>query len=88
MVALMRRQSGLLESLLVPCRYDLKYSIHITLHYHTTLRATPTQLVFGRDAILNIRHKADWNYIKNQKQKLINKNNEREIPREGNTSIE
>jgi hypothetical protein len=28
--------------------------------YHTTLHATPTQLVFGRDMILNIKFKADW----------------------------
>ena len=29
-------------------------SFAIRATYHTTLRATPTQLVFGRDAILNI----------------------------------
>ena len=40
---------------------------------HTTTRATPSQLVFNRDAIHNINFKADWNYIKNQKQQLINK---------------
>ena len=27
--------------------------------YHTTLQATPAQLVFGRDSILNIKHEAD-----------------------------
>ena len=46
--------------------------------YHTTLRATPTQLVFGQDALMNIKFEADWALIKDQKQKLINKNNERE----------
>ena len=46
--------------------------------YHTTLKATPMQLVFGRDAILNTKFQANWNYIKNSKQKLIQKNNERE----------
>ena len=46
--------------------------------YHTTLEATPSQLVFGRDAILPIQHQADWSYIKNKKQKLINSNNVRE----------
>ena len=45
---------------------------------HTTLRATPTQLVFGRDAILNISFEADWQYIKERKQKLIVQNNKRE----------
>ena len=43
--------------------------------YHTTLRATPAQLVFGRDAILNIKYEANWQYIKQRKQQLINKNN-------------
>ena len=45
---------------------------------HTTLGATPSQLIFGRDAILNISHTANWALIKERKQKLINKNNERE----------
>ena len=31
--------------------------------YHTTLQASPMQLVFGRDAILNIKHVADWEHI-------------------------
>ena len=42
---------------------------------HTTLRATPTQLVFGRDALLNISFQADWECIKERKQKLILQNN-------------
>ena len=46
--------------------------------YHTTLQATPAQLVFGRDMILPISVQADWNRIKNRKQKEINRNNERE----------
>jgi hypothetical protein len=29
--------------------------------YHTTLQATPCQLVFGRDMIHNIASKANWN---------------------------
>ena len=40
---------------------------------HTTLQATPAQLVFGRDAILNVKFEADWNLIKQRKQTLINK---------------
>ena len=46
--------------------------------YHTTLESTPAQLVFGRDSILPIQHPADWKYIQNQKQKLINSYNMRE----------
>ena len=45
---------------------------------HTTLGATPMQLVFGRDAILNLSHEANWQLIKIRKQELIKKNNERE----------
>jgi transposase InsO family protein len=45
---------------------------------HTTLQKTPGQLVFGRDMIFNISHEANWKYIKDRKQKLINKNNLRE----------
>ena len=30
--------------------------------------ATPMQLVCGQDAILNIKHEANWNYIREQKQ--------------------
>jgi hypothetical protein len=31
--------------------------------YHTTLKATPCELEFGRDMIHNITFKADWNRI-------------------------
>ena len=33
------------------------------------------QLVFGRDAILNVKHKANWAYIKSQRDKISCKNN-------------
>ena len=45
---------------------------------HTTTRATPSQLVFSRDAMHNVGFKADWQYIKDRKQKLILQNNKRE----------
>ena len=45
---------------------------------HTTARATPTQLVFGRDAMLNASFEADWQFIRERKQKLIVQNNKRE----------
>jgi hypothetical protein len=45
---------------------------------HTTTRATPTQLVFGRDALLNVSFEANWQCIRDRKQKLITKNNARE----------
>ena len=45
---------------------------------HTTMRATPMQLVFGRDAILNIGFQADWEYIKDRRTKVILQNNRKE----------
>ena len=46
--------------------------------YHTTLQATPAQLVFGQDSILNIQFDANWNFIKARKQAIIRKNNQNE----------
>jgi len=46
--------------------------------YHTTLKNTPGQLVFGRDMIFNIKHVTNWEYIRQNKQKMIEKNNKAE----------
>jgi hypothetical protein len=46
--------------------------------FHTTLQASPGQLVFGRDMIHDIRFKANWDRIKNNKQKIIANSNKRE----------
>ena len=40
--------------------------------------ATPAQLIFGRDAIFQVQHLADWRYITQRKQDAINNNNRRE----------
>ena len=45
---------------------------------HTTTQHTLSQLVFGRDAILNINQEANWQLIKQRKQALINKGNQKE----------
>jgi len=45
---------------------------------HTTMQATPMQLVFGRDAIMNLTFDANWQLIRQRKQNLINKNNANE----------
>jgi len=42
---------------------------------HTTARAMPTQLVFGRDTMLNASFQADWQFIKERKQRLVIQNN-------------
>ena len=39
--------------------------------YHTTLQATPGQLVFGQDMILPIRLATDWAIIAKHKQERI-----------------
>jgi hypothetical protein len=48
--------------------------------FHTTLRNTPGQLVFGRDMIFNIKHEANWVFIqkknelrKTMMQRMLNK---------------
>jgi hypothetical protein len=53
-------------------------SFAIRSTYHTTLQKTPGQLVFGRDMILNVEHAANWEYIRERKQKIIAKNNKAE----------
>ena len=45
---------------------------------HTTAQATPTQLAFGQDALLNISFKANWQHIKKRKQHRITWNREAE----------
>ena len=46
--------------------------------FHTTLKNIPGQLVFGHDMILNVKHEANWEYIRERKQKIIEKNNKAE----------
>jgi len=53
-----------------------KFACHATVH--TTLNASPCQLVYGRDAILNTRFEANWEVIRQRKQNRIDYNNKRE----------
>jgi hypothetical protein len=46
--------------------------------YHTTLQATPCQLVFGRDMIHKISSGANWDQIQKRKQDIFNKSNQKE----------
>ena len=50
--------------------------------YHTTLHASLMQLLFGRDAILNIKHVANWEHFRQRKQLRINHNNKQENTRQ------
>ena len=54
----------------------LAFAMRATVH--TTNRATPSQLVFGRDAVHNVGYEADWLYIKARKQHRIFQNNRQE----------
>ena len=50
----------------------------IRASYHSTLKATPGQLVYHRDMIFNIKHLANWHEMTNRKQEDVNKNTLRE----------
>ena len=45
---------------------------------HNITQHIPSQLVFGRDAILNINQEANWQLIKQRKRAFINKGNQKE----------
>ena len=45
---------------------------------HTTTQSMPMQLVFGRDANMNLMFNANWYLIKKREQQLINKSNVKE----------
>ena len=49
--------------------------------HHTTLQASPAQLVYGRDMFLPVKYVADWTRIWLYKQKLINASNQKENSR-------
>ena len=55
---------------------SIAYAIRST--HHTTLQASPTQLVFGRDMLLPVNFVADWAQIRHQQQPRINQSNKRE----------
>ena len=52
---------------------SIAYAIRST--YHTTLESTPTQLVFGRDMILPISLRANWNESETKRERKIAHNN-------------
>ena len=50
----------------------------IRASYHSTLQATPGQLVFGRDMIFNMTTVIDWHAMHNRKQNQTLRDNTRE----------
>ena len=55
---------------------NIAFAIQST--YHTTLKATPAELVFGRDMIFQKSYTPNWDEIRRHKQAIINKNNKKE----------
>jgi len=60
------------SGMLAACRKAVNSALH------ATSCATPSQLAFGWDAPLNVSFEADWQHIKEQKQKLITQNDKHE----------
>ena len=58
---------------------SVMYAVRST--YHTTLQATPVQLIFGRDMMYPIEYVAEWDVLCKNKTKIIEKNNVRENSR-------
>ena len=52
--------------------------------YHTTLQSSTTQLLFGQNTILNIKHVADWENIWQRRQERINDSNKHKNMRRNN----
>ena len=50
----------------------------ICILYHTTLNATPGQLVFSRDMLFDIKFSPNWENIRKRKRAQTLKDNERE----------
>ena len=60
---------------------DTIYNNSMNAMIHTTLRATPAQLVSNRNAIHNVRFEANWKYTKERRQRLIQQTTIRETRR-------
>jgi len=54
----------------------------INITYHTTLKASPAQLVFGRDMIMLTTYLVNWAAIQHHKQEVTNASNKHHIPHE------
>jgi transposase InsO family protein len=80
----MLRTMDVANCYLLPPPYDpwaglisaIAFAIRST--WNSSMRATPGQLVFGRDMMLNIRHLVDWHYMQTRRQKIASENNARE----------
>ena len=55
---------------------NVAYGLRAT--YHSSLAASPSQLVFGRDMIVNAVYLANWNALKSRRLAQIRRNNKNE----------
>ena len=53
---------------------------------HSTLNATPGQLVFSRDMLFDLKYVADWQSIRKRKEQQVRRDNERENSKRTNYS--
>ena len=58
--------------------HPISHYVCSTCHSSYYVTVYTSTLEFGRDSVLNIRHEANWKLIKERKQKLINRGNDRE----------
>jgi hypothetical protein len=56
---------------MIPGTNYCKFAFGVRSTFHTTLQASPGQLVFGRDMIHDVRFQENWDRIKNNKQKIF-----------------
>ena len=87
MIRTMNLEDMYLASHLLPPPYDpfcgviaaIAYAIRSS--WHSTCKATPGQLVFGRDMAINVRHAADFAQVQQRRQAMAAANNARENKR-------
>ena len=60
------------EGILSLTIFAIRSTVHITTQY------SPSPMVISRDAILNIKHEANWQLLKQHKQALITKDNQKQ----------
>jgi hypothetical protein len=60
------------DEILQACAYAIRTT------YHTILQASPGKLIFHRDMIDDVRFRANWDIITNNKRKFFKKSNKRE----------
>lgn len=71
-------EEGVLDAFEPWRRFLTAAAFAIRSTYHTTLEATPAQLVYGRDMFLPIKFNVDWAELRMKRQAQMSKDNARE----------